>query len=295
MKPGSLAAPLPGPQPSILGRPMVILSLVLHVVVFVAAVGLPRVLSLGRTPGTVYTVDLVTLPGLPAASPAAAAPAPAASSPPAAAAQKATPPPPPKKTPAKPIVLPERNPKKVPPKPEPKVNKPEPKKQEVKQPEPQKQQEEQNNAAEEKAAEQKQPEHPAAAAPTTPDQGTGAPKGTAGGAGVGTAGTGSGSGDEYQFYLGMLDRRIRGAWKRPVSTGRETRTAVVRLELSPTGRLLKIELATPSGFAPLDRSVIQAVHDAEPFPPFPLSLRMDRLPVQIEFELNPEDNGNSGG
>jgi len=37
------------------------------------------------------------------------------------------------------------------------------------------------------------------------------------------------------------------------------------------------------------------VHDAEPFPPFPLSLKMDRLPVQIEFELNPEDNGNNSG
>jgi TonB family protein len=293
----SLTAPLPEPQPSILGRPMVMLSLVLHVLGFVAAVGLPRVLSLGHTPATVYTVDLVTLPGLPPASPAPAAAAPAAQTPPAAATQKATPPPPPpvKKPPAKPIILPDKNVKK-PPKPEPKTTKPEPKKPEVKKPEPEETKEEENNAAEEsKTDEQKQPEHPAAAPPQTASQGTGAPKGTVGGAGSGTAGNGTGSGDEYEFYLGMLDKRIRSAWKRPVSTGRETRNAVVRLELSPTGRLLKLELATPSGFAPLDRSVIQAVHDAEPFPPFPLSLKMDRLPVQIEFELNPEDNGNNSG
>lgn len=291
MKTASLTAPLPQAQPSILGRPMVILSLILHVVVFVAAVGLPKVLSLGHAPAAVYTVDLVTLPGLPAPSPV-----PAAQTPPAAAQQKATPPPPPvKKAPAKPIVLPEKNAPKKPPKPEPRTTKPEPKKPEVKKPEPEKPEEEANNASDEKQEETKQPEHPAASPPQTPQPGTGAPQGTTGGAGTGTAGTGTGSGDEYDFYIALISRKIKTAWKRPVSTGTETRTAIVRFELSPTGRVLNLELQTPSGFAPLDRSVVQAVHDAEPFPPFPLSLKLDRLKLPIQFELTPGDNGNNSG
>jgi colicin import membrane protein len=296
LKTASLTAPLPEAQPSILGRPMVILSLILHVVVFVGAVGLPRVLSLGHAPATVYTVDLVTLPGLPAPSPAPAAPAPAAQTPPAATQQKATPPPPPvKKAPAKPIVLPERNPKK-PPKPETKTSKPEPKKPEVKKPEPESKDEENNSTEETKTEEKpKQPEHPAATPPQATQQGTGAPQGATGGAGSGTAGTGTGSGDDYDFYIALISRKIKGAWKRPVSTGTETRTAIVRFELSPTGRVLNLELQTPSGFAPLDRSVVQAVHDAEPFPPIPPSLKLDRLKLPIQFELTPGDNGNNSG
>jgi colicin import membrane protein len=291
----SLTAPLPEPQPSILGRPMVVLSLVLHVAGFVAAVGLPRILSFGHTPATVYTVDLVTLPGLPAPSPAPAAAAPAAQAPPAAATQKATPPPPPVKKPAvKPIILPDKNVKK-PAKPEPKTTKPEPKKPEVKKPEPEKPEEQDNNNAEEQPDEAKQPEHPAASAPQTSQPGTGAPQGTTGGAGTGTAGTGTGSGDEYDFYIALISKKIKTAWKRPVSTGSETRTAIVRFELSPTGRVLNLELATPSGFAPLDRSVVQAVHDAEPFPPIPPSLKLDRLKLPIQFELTPGDNGNNTG
>ena len=50
----------------------------------------------------------------------------------------------------------------------------------------------------------------------------------------------------------------------------------------------RLDLATPSGFDPLDRSVLRAVHDAEPFPPFPIALSLDTLTVRIEFELNPE-------
>jgi TonB family protein len=296
LKAASLTAPIPEPQPSILGRPMVVLSLVLHVAAFVAAVGLPRVLSLGHTPATVYTVDLVTLPGLPAASAAPAAAAPAAPTPPAAATQKATPPPPPVKKPAvKPIVLPDKNIKK-PAKPEPKTSKPEPKKPEARKPPPEDTKEEENNAAEDqKTQEPKQPEHPASSPPQTSQQGTGAPQGTTGGAGVGTAGNGTGSGDDYDFYIALISRKIKAAWKRPVSTGSETRIAIVRFELSPTGRVVNLELATPSGFAPLDRSVVQAVHDAEPFPSIPSSLKLDRLKLPIQFELTPGDNGNNSG
>jgi TonB family protein len=75
---------------------------------------------------------------------------------------------------------------------------------------------------------------------------------------------------------------------RPVDTSRDVRKAVVSLQLSRSGRVIRLDLAAPSGFDPLDRSVLRAVHDAEPFPPFPLALSLDTLTVRIEFELNPE-------
>ena len=75
---------------------------------------------------------------------------------------------------------------------------------------------------------------------------------------------------------------------RPVDNSRDVRKATVSLQLSRSGRVIRLELASPSGFDPLDRSVLHAVHDAEPFPPFPLALSLDTLTVRIEFELTPE-------
>jgi outer membrane biosynthesis protein TonB len=47
-------------------------------------------------------------------------------------------------------------------------------------------------------------------------------------------------------------------------------------------------MSKPSGFEPLDRSLMQAVRAAEPFAPFPTALAMDTLAVQIVFDLTPE-------
>jgi outer membrane biosynthesis protein TonB len=44
---------------------------------------------------------------------------------------------------------------------------------------------------------------------------------------------------------------------------------------------------------PFDRSIVQAVRDAEPFPPFPLALKLDRLAPTLEFELTPLEGGGS--
>jgi protein TonB len=136
-----------------------------------------------------------------------------------------------------------------------------------------------------------------APAKTTASSAGVAPAGTTGAAPSGAAGAGNpgenagASGTEYDFYIALLDRSIRGAWVRPVDTGQDVRKAVVSLQLSRSGRVIRLDLATPSGFDPLDRSVLRAVHDAEPFPPFPVALSLETLTVRIEFELNPEGRG----
>ena len=295
---GRMRGPAPDIKTGGLPRAFIIGSIVLHVLAFFFAVGVPRWLSSGPSGNKVYVVDLVSLPGgaeQPApAPPAAAAPAP---EPPKAAPAKAPEvkkpevKPEPRKT-QKPIVLPDKDAlkkktTKTPEKPpEKKPAEPLPKKDEPKEKETEPA--EDSGTAEETAADAAPPVQTASNAPVKPGGAAdaGAAPGTGPGAGAG-AGSGTGSGDELTFYLAVVKRRIEAAWKRPVSTSRETRTAAVYVELSPTGRLLKLELKTPSGYAPFDRSIIQAVRDAEPFPPFPLALKMDQLNPILEFELTP--------
>jgi TonB family protein len=135
---------------------------------------------------------------------------------------------------------------------------------------------------------------PAVPGPAAPVAG-GVHEGTGAAVGGGGEGTGGG-GDAYTFYLALLKRNIENAWKRPVYTGDTTLTATVRLTLTRSGRVQRLEMKQPSGFEPLDRSLMQAVRAAEPFPPFPLALAMDSLSVQIVFDLTPEgaDTGEPG-
>jgi protein TonB len=283
------------------GRPFVVVSVILHLLAFFFIVGVPRFLSSGPSGNKVYVVDLVTLPGGPAAAapapaPAAAAPAPelpkpAPVKPPEVKKAPETPKEPPKKAP-KPIVLPDKDVAKKSAK-TPPVKTPVP----TKPAEPEKKDDKKDDAkeSEESAADQTAATPPAtnpapSAAPAKPGAAA-APGAT--GTGGGGAGTGTGSGDEYDFYIAMLKKRIETVWKRPVSTSRDTRTAAVYFELSPTGRLLKLELRNPSGYVPFDRSIVQAVRDAEPFPPFPLALKLDRLAPTLEFELTPLNGGDS--
>ena len=284
------------------GRPAIVASLVLHVVAFVIVVGVPRLLASSSGMGPVYVVDLVSPPGPsgpePAAPKAAAAPA---------ASPKATPPPkaPPKAaTPKKPveksIVLPDKNAKKTPDKKAVEKKTPEKPKEPVKSTAPEA--EETAGAAEESAAPAK-PEAKAApeSAAAKPGAGSGPPSATGTAAGSATApgagGTGAGpggGGDEYGFYLSLLKKRIEKAWNRPVYTGAETKSATVSLTLSRAGLVLRLKMSTPSGYEPLDRSLLRAVRDAEPFPPFPVALTLDTLAVEIVFNLEPEGAGTGG-
>ena len=259
----------------------VVLSLVLHLLGFGAAVGLPRLIP-RRAPGDpVYVVDLVSLPpGAASRSPAAPQPTPARRT--AAPPPKAAPSPPPKAD--KPIKVPERTTPKEPAVQKPEVKKPEPKPAEPKPPE-------QKPVAQPPVEPGQETAEAVAGAATDPSSAPGVAAAT-GGVGVsvpvgGSGAAGRGASDEYTFYLSLLDRNIRRAWSQPIYTGIDLKTATVSLELSRSGRILNLELLTPSGYDPLDRSVIRAVRDAAPFPPFPHFLGLDTLTVQIVFELDP--------
>lgn len=256
---------------------LVTVSFVLHAAGFGIAVGLPRLLPRSAAPPPVYVVDLVSLPvSAPGAPPPGGTVAPAA---PAPAPSK----------PEKTIKIPEPAAKKTPPK------KPAVKKEDRVEP---------RKTPDKPAPTPTQSKTPAAAAAASPEpEATTAPgpgQGTAstpGGSGPPAArpgvegGTGSGGTDAYTFYYALLDRKIRGAWKKPLDpeslASRQHLACLVTLSLSSSGRVLSLDLAQTSGFEPLDRSAIRAVQDAEPFPPFPYQLGVSTLTINFEFVLTP--------
>ncbi|MFQ5877828.1 MAG: energy transducer TonB [Acidobacteriota bacterium] len=264
----------PAPPPTPWGR-LLLLSLLIHAVGLGAAAGLPRLLPRRALAAPVYVVDLISLPSARARRPARAAPA-------RGAAGKSAPLPKPEKAVAVPAPTAKKRAKPQP-RPEPSPTPPKPR------PSP-------------------PPERPAAEAPVAsgpdgqttrtslpPAPGPAGPGATsAGAAGAsqvqigGVGGSGPGEGDTYDFYLSLLDRKIRRAWQRPVYFGREVLQATVRMTLTSSGRLAALELVRPSGYDLLDRSVLRAVRDAGSFPPFPYDLGLDSLAVQVVFDLTPQ-------
>ena len=244
---------------------MVFLSLVLHTLGFALAVGLPRLVPRPAI-SAVYVVDLVTLPGGPAN----------ASLPPSAPAAAEKPNPPPAPKPEKAIAIPDRSKK-----PEPKKT-PEPKSSPAK-PKP----------AATPAPAATRPEAKAEATPQT--QGTPAHgasmsgvSGGAGSAGGGFGGSGAAQADALTFYASLVQRNIENAWKKPIyppaETSRRAFTTQIRLVLTSSGRVSSVEIVIPSGYDAMDRSVLEAVHDAM-FPPFPSSLTYSSLPFPVEIVL----------
>jgi len=266
-------------------RRMVILSLVLHVVGFGGAIGLPRLIP-REPPGTpVYVVDLVSLP--------APAPIRQRAGGGSRANKKTTPAakPPPKAEKAIKIPDPEK------PKPEPKKEKPEPKKEPPK-PEPKKIEEPPAKIEKPVEARKVEPEPPddaVADAATGPAEGT-APSSTIGGRGTAAigipGGTGDAGGDARTFYFNLLKMRIESNWQRPIYppnyTDRRTLLVRVRLGLSSSGRVTSLDLLTPSGYDALDGSILRAVRDAEPFRPFPPQITRPSMAIPIEFVFNPD-------
>jgi periplasmic protein TonB len=242
----------------------VVLSLGLHIVGFVLAVGLPRLVPRPAA-SPVYVVDLVSLPGGPSnASPPPAAPA---------APSKPSPPAPPKEEKA--VKIPDRTkkaepkktpvPKSTPPKPKPVATPAQSAKSEAR--------------AEATPEAQGTPSHGASMSGVSGGTGT---------AGGGFGGSGAAQADALTFYASLVQRNIENAWKKPIyppsETSRRTFTTQIRIVLTGSGRVSSVEVLVPSGYDAMDRSVLEAVHDAM-FPPFPSNLGYSTLPFTVEIVL----------
>ena len=146
-----------------------------------------------------------------------------------------------------------------------------------------------------KAAETKSPasargtpapsEHPTTAARTA-----GSPGGT-GASGGGFGGSGEAQTDALNFYSALVKKNIENAWRKPLypasETSRKPFTTQVRVIVTSSGRVSSVVIVAPSGYAAMDESVMEAVHEAI-FPPFPASLGYSVLALPLEMVLTPD-------
>ncbi|MRI35312.1 hypothetical protein EOPP23_20345 [Endozoicomonas sp. OPT23] len=95
---------------------------------------------------------------------------------------------------------------------------------------------------------------------------------------------------QADYYTGVLRGLVAQQWNRPPSA-RNNMLAVVQLKLSPFGDLLSVRLVTGSGDEAYDRSVIQAVKLAAPFPELKKLERrvFNNYFKTINFRFRPED------
>jgi protein TonB len=79
-----------------------------------------------------------------------------------------------------------------------------------------------------------------------------------------------------QDYLWQIVRKL-SAGRFYQSTGQQSEQGVVvaRITLSRDGRLIDCGVARSSGFANLDRSVVETIRRSSPFPPFPADATVD--------------------
>jgi periplasmic protein TonB len=121
--------------------------------------------------------------------------------------------------------------------------------------------------------------------------------GAAGGTGRGT-GAGAGSGgplqvsagiDEpgfgYDYYLQALIGKISETWRPPAGLPSEAlgTNAMLRFRLTADGRVQQVDVETPSTFPIFDRSALEAITRAQPFPPFPAGFTGHGLTVHMKF------------
>jgi colicin import membrane protein len=79
-------------------------------------------------------------------------------------------------------------------------------------------------------------------------------------------------------YESIIDKRVSANWSRPPSA-RNGMSALLRIQLVPTGRVVNVNVIESSGDAAFDRSAEQAVNKAESFP------ELKKLPNRV-FEKN---------
>ncbi|OED50499.1 hypothetical protein ACH42_01080, partial [Endozoicomonas sp. (ex Bugula neritina AB1)] len=95
---------------------------------------------------------------------------------------------------------------------------------------------------------------------------------------------------EVSYYSALLNDLIVNSWNRPPSA-RNNMTALLQVTLSPFGDLLEVKLLNGSGNDSFDRSAVQAVQRAAPFPELQKLERriFDAHFKRFNFRFRPED------
>lgn len=91
--------------------------------------------------------------------------------------------------------------------------------------------------------------------------------------------------DALERFLSAVRRKIESCKRYPISARKaeiEGRVSV-RIVILKDGRLEKAEVVESSGYRILDRAALRSVREAEPFPPIPDAVKLDRIDIGIRL------------
>jgi TonB family protein len=89
----------------------------------------------------------------------------------------------------------------------------------------------------------------------------------------------------YASYFAELKRRIEEKWVYPQEAARQGQSGQgdLRFVLRKDGSVRTVEIINSSGVMVLDRYIENAIRLASPFPPIPVSVGEDVIPISINF------------
>lgn len=90
----------------------------------------------------------------------------------------------------------------------------------------------------------------------------------------------------YVTYAQAIKERIAGQWKYPQEARKKKLEGrlVALFSLNREGALTRMEITRSSGHDVLDREAERAVRSAAPFPPFPPTITVSRLNINVSFD-----------
>lgn len=90
----------------------------------------------------------------------------------------------------------------------------------------------------------------------------------------------------YVTYAQAIKERIAGQWKYPQEARKKRLEGrlVALFSLNREGALTRMEITRSSGHEVLDREAAGAIERAAPFPPFPSTITVSRLHINVSFD-----------
>jgi TonB family protein len=90
----------------------------------------------------------------------------------------------------------------------------------------------------------------------------------------------------YVTYAQAIKERIAGQWKYPQEARKKKLEGrlVALFSLNREGALTRFDITRSSGHEVLDREAERAVRSATPFPPFPSTVTVSRLNINVSFD-----------
>ena len=90
----------------------------------------------------------------------------------------------------------------------------------------------------------------------------------------------------YVTYAQAIKDRIAGQWKYPQEARKKNLEGrlVALFSLNREGTLTRLDITKTSGHEVLDREAERAIRNAAPFPPFPSTVTVNRLNINVFFD-----------